>query len=224
MLLKKGNTMVQDNWTKKCEFNPFVFNLGNFLDFSLRAAVFIVVRNSLKCFAAELLWFWMDPHSSQKKCITEILHNLDNSPWIFVRSIVPVFLRSLWWRLYLVSILQVGVKGEKLELHTEEGSQKVKWSPAIGAGPPLTWYKVMPPVTLNLWVILVGQILQGNFSELIGDRICFLQTYFDVPEGQNPVAVRLSTMGKGMAWVNGKSIGRYWVSYLSPLGQPSQSE
>ncbi|KAI8533177.1 hypothetical protein RHMOL_Rhmol11G0276800 [Rhododendron molle] len=85
---------------------------------------------------------------------------------------------------------EVGVKGEKLELHTEEGSQKVTWSPAGGAGPPLTWYK----------------------------------TYFDVPEGQNPVAVRLTTMGKGMAWVNGKSIGRYWVNYLSPLGQPSQSE
>lgn len=122
------------------------------------------------------------------------------------------------------SILQVGVKGEKLELQTEEGSQKVKWSPAGGAGPPLTWYKVMPPVNLKLLVIFIEHILQWNFLELIGHRIFFPQTYFDLPEGQNPVAVRLTTMGKGMAWVNGKSIGRYWVNYLSPLGQPSQSE
>lgn len=31
-------------------------------------------------------------------------------------------------------------------------------------------------------------------------------------------------MGKGMIWVNGKSIGRHWMSFLSPLGTPSQAE
>jgi hypothetical protein len=30
-------------------------------------------------------------------------------------------------------------------------------------------------------------------------------------------------MGKGEIWVNGESIGRYWVSFLTPAGQPSQS-
>ncbi|KAI8025515.1 Beta-galactosidase 13 [Camellia lanceoleosa] len=87
---------------------------------------------------------------------------------------------------------EVGIKGEKLQVYTEEGLSKVKWSQAkeSGIGPPVTWYK----------------------------------TYFDAPEGNNPVALRLSSMGKGMAWVNGKSIGRYWTNYLSPLGQPAQSE
>ncbi|KAL6963709.1 hypothetical protein U1Q18_034714, partial [Sarracenia purpurea var. burkii] len=85
---------------------------------------------------------------------------------------------------------EVGVKGEKLQLYTEEGLSKVQWAPTKGEGPPLTWYK----------------------------------TYFNTPEGNSPVALRMTTMGKGMAWVNGKSIGRYWVNYLSPLGQPSQSE
>lgn len=51
-----------------------------------------------------------------------------------------------------------------------------------------------------------------------------LQTYFNAPEGNNPVAIRMKGMGKGMVWVNGKSIGRYWVSFLSPLGKPSQLE
>jgi len=51
-----------------------------------------------------------------------------------------------------------------------------------------------------------------------------LQTYFDAPEGHDPVAIRMNGMGKGMIWVNGKSIGRHWMSYLSPLGKPSQSE
>ncbi|KAK4284853.1 hypothetical protein QN277_001631 [Acacia crassicarpa] len=47
---------------------------------------------------------------------------------------------------------------------------------------------------------------------------------FDAPEGKDPVAIRMNGMGKGMVWINGNNIGRYWISYLSPLGQPSQSE
>lgn len=48
------------------------------------------------------------------------------------------------------------------------------------------------------------------------------QIEFDAPMGNDPVALNLSTMGKGEAWVNGHSIGRYWVSFLTPKGHPSQ--
>lgn len=48
------------------------------------------------------------------------------------------------------------------------------------------------------------------------------QAYFDCPEGNEPLTINLTSMSKGMAWVNGKSIGRYWVSYHNPLGKPSQ--
>lgn len=30
-------------------------------------------------------------------------------------------------------------------------------------------------------------------------------------------------MGKGEAWINGQSIGRYWVSFKTPEGSPSQT-
>uniref|UniRef100_A0A0A9ACB2 MUM2 n=1 Tax=Arundo donax TaxID=35708 RepID=A0A0A9ACB2_ARUDO len=30
-------------------------------------------------------------------------------------------------------------------------------------------------------------------------------------------------MGKGEVWINGESIARYWVSFKTPSGQPSQS-
>lgn len=50
-----------------------------------------------------------------------------------------------------------------------------------------------------------------------------LQTVFDAPTGSDPVAINLISMGKGEAWVNGQSIGRYWVSFLTPQGTPSQS-
>lgn len=38
---------------------------------------------------------------------------------------------------------------------------------------------------------------------------------FDTPAGEDPLGLDLSTMGKGQAWVNGQSIGRYWPSYIA---------
>lgn len=49
------------------------------------------------------------------------------------------------------------------------------------------------------------------------------QTLFDAPAGEDPVVLNLGSMGKGEAWVNGQSIGRYWVSFLTSKGSPSQT-
>ncbi|GMN48724.1 hypothetical protein TIFTF001_017899 [Ficus carica] len=57
-----------------------------------------------------------------------------------------------------------------------------------------------------------------------GPALTWYRTRFDAPEGRDPVAIRMTGMGKGMIWVNGKNIGRYWMSYLSPLRKPSQEE
>lgn len=35
----------------------------------------------------------------------------------------------------------VGVSGEKFQLHTKEGSEKVKWTLMSNVYPSLTWYK-----------------------------------------------------------------------------------
>ncbi|XP_010548094.1 PREDICTED: beta-galactosidase 11 [Tarenaya hassleriana] len=85
---------------------------------------------------------------------------------------------------------KVGMEGEKLGIHTEEGLKKVKWQKFDGNSPGMTWY----------------------------------QTYFDAPESQNSVAIRMKGMGKGLIWVNGKGVGRYWMSFLSPQGEPTQTE
>ncbi|KAH9700708.1 Beta-galactosidase 8 [Citrus sinensis] len=44
------------------------------------------------------------------------------------------------------------------------------------------------------------------------------QTTFDAPAGSEPVAIDFTGMGKGEAWVNGQSIGRYWPTYVSQNG------
>ncbi|KAL0012698.1 hypothetical protein SO802_007806 [Lithocarpus litseifolius] len=60
----------------------------------------------------------------------------------------------------------------------------------------------------SLWTR--GTALPVNHS-LIWYKVIFL-----APEGKGPLALNLASMGKGQAWVNGQSIGRYWTAYLSP--------
>ncbi|XP_062002238.1 beta-galactosidase 13-like [Rosa rugosa] len=66
--------------------------------------------------------------------------------------------------------------------------------------------------------------VQWSNTKGAAQALTWYKTYFDAPEGRDPVAIRMTGMGKGMIWVNGQSIGRHWMSFLSPLGQPTQSE
>lgn len=45
--------------------------------------------------------------------------------------------------------------------------------------------------------------------------LIWYKTTFDAPAGNDPVALDFMGMGKGEAWVNGQSIGRYWPAYVS---------
>ncbi|KAL3513657.1 hypothetical protein ACH5RR_026374 [Cinchona calisaya] len=54
-------------------------------------------------------------------------------------------------------------------------------------------------------------------------QLTWYKTFFDAPEGDDPVAINLGSMGKGEVWINGQSIGRYWVSFLTACGSPSQT-
>ncbi|KAL3744635.1 hypothetical protein ACJRO7_013837 [Eucalyptus globulus] len=47
--------------------------------------------------------------------------------------------------------------------------------------------------------------------------LSWYKTTFKAPLGTDPVVVDLQGLGKGEAWVNGKSIGRYWPSYEASL-------
>nr|GMD76048.1 beta-galactosidase 16-like [Ipomoea batatas] len=53
--------------------------------------------------------------------------------------------------------------------------------------------------------------------------LVWYKTFFDEPEGNDPLALNLGSMGKGEVWVNGQSIGRYWVSFRTLAGIPSQT-
>ncbi|KAM7519611.1 hypothetical protein LguiB_018573 [Lonicera macranthoides] len=97
-----------------------------------------------------------------------------------------------------------------------------------------TWnVGVLGPVTLS------G--MNSGTWDLSKSKWCY-KTTFNAPEGNDPLALDMSSMGKGQMWINGESIGRHWpgnvakgkcdrCSYtgifyekkcLSDCGQPSQ--
>ncbi|XP_034698221.1 beta-galactosidase 8-like isoform X2 [Vitis riparia] len=60
----------------------------------------------------------------------------------------------------------------------------------------------------SLWI-------QGNRLPVNRSLIWYKATFL-APEGKGPLSLDLASMGKGQAWVNGQSIGRYWPAYLAP--------
>ncbi|KAM4114159.1 hypothetical protein ACJW30_04G049100 [Castanea mollissima] len=52
--------------------------------------------------------------------------------------------------------------------------------------------------------------------------LTWYKIFFNAPKGNDPIALNLSSMGKGETWVNGQSIGRYWISFHDSEGKPSQ--
>ncbi|KMT13987.1 hypothetical protein BVRB_4g078180 [Beta vulgaris subsp. vulgaris] len=69
----------------------------------------------------------------------------------------------------------------------------------------------------------LGKVVWGGFELSAPKAFTWYKATFDAPSGDDPVALDLSAMGKGEAWINGQSIGRYWVSLLTPQGKPSQT-
>ncbi|XP_065880774.1 beta-galactosidase 16-like [Euphorbia lathyris] len=92
--------------------------------------------------------------------------------------------------------------------------------------------------TMNTWgyrVGLLGEKLQiytdkrlhkvqwNKFRSSTNQQPTWYKTLFDAPAGHDPVALNLHSMGKGEAWINGESIGRYWVSFKTAKQDSSQT-
>lgn len=76
----------------------------------------------------------------------------------------------------------------------------------------------------KLQIYSLEESKSANWSSLGSSQpLTWYKSDFDAPEGDDPVAINLGSMGKGEAWVNGQSIGRYWVSFQTLAGIPSQT-
>ncbi|CAN6822012.1 unnamed protein product [Brassica oleracea] len=79
-------------------------------------------------------------------------------------------------------------------------------------------------VRLHQWRNLKRVKWSNNNAGLIKNHpLAWYKTMLDAPSGDGPVGLNMESMGKGEMWVNGESIGRYWVSFLTPSGHSSQS-
>lgn len=45
--------------------------------------------------------------------------------------------------------------------------------------------------------------------------LTWYKTTFNAPAGNEPLALDMSTMGKGLIWINSQSIGRHWPGYIA---------
>ncbi|XBI09808.1 hypothetical protein VPH35_137276 [Triticum aestivum] len=89
-------------------------------------------------------------------------------------------------------------------------------------------------LTSNGWGHIVG--LEGERKQAFTDKggevqwqpavfdkpLTWYRRRFDMPTGEDPVVIDMNPMGKGILFVNGEGLGRYWSSYKHALGRPSQ--
>ncbi|KAK4490681.1 hypothetical protein RD792_001373 [Penstemon davidsonii] len=87
----------------------------------------------------------------------------------------------------------------------------------------LTWAKWTYQVGLNgeaMNLVSPNSIssvdwMKGSLIAQKHQPLTWHKAYFDAPDGDEPLALDMSSMGKGQIWVNGKSLGRYWTAYAS---------
>ncbi|KAJ0591245.1 putative beta-galactosidase [Helianthus annuus] len=53
--------------------------------------------------------------------------------------------------------------------------------------------------------------IESSLLGLTNRPLTWYKAYFNAPEGVEPLAIDMKSMGKGQVWINGESIGRYWT-------------
>ncbi|KAK4853290.1 hypothetical protein QYF36_006657 [Acer negundo] len=103
-----------------------------------------------------------------------------------------------------------GVLGPVTLKGLNEGTRdlsKQKWSYKIGLkGEALSLHTVSGSSSVE-WV-------QGSLMPK-KQPMTWYKTIFNAPGGNDPLALDMSTMGKGLVWINGQSIGRHWPGYIA---------
>ncbi|KAJ7953068.1 Beta-galactosidase [Quillaja saponaria] len=57
--------------------------------------------------------------------------------------------------------------------------------------------------------------MQSSLATQKQQPLTWHKTYFNAPQGDEPLALDMEGMGKGQIWINGQSIGRYWTAYAT---------
>ncbi|XP_020592061.1 beta-galactosidase 2-like isoform X1 [Phalaenopsis equestris] len=81
----------------------------------------------------------------------------------------------------------------------------------------LTWQKWTYQVGLKGEALNLHALTQSSeWGDVDANKpLTWYKAFFDVPSGNDPLALDMSSMGKGQIWINGQSIGRYWPAYTA---------
>ncbi|KAL4650070.1 hypothetical protein ACB092_01G060500 [Castanea dentata] len=55
--------------------------------------------------------------------------------------------------------------------------------------------------------------IRGSLATQSHQPLTWYKAYINAPKGNEPLALDMQSMGKGQVWINGQSIGRYWMAY-----------
>ncbi|KAJ7978317.1 Beta-galactosidase [Quillaja saponaria] len=101
----------------------------------------------------------------------------------------------------------IGVLGPVVLDGLDQGKRDLsmqKWSYKVGLkGETMNLYYPDPVSSVD-WI-------QTSLATQIQQPLEWYKVHFDAPEGDEPLALDMSSMGKGQVWINGQSIGRYWT-------------
>ncbi|XP_022749934.1 beta-galactosidase-like isoform X2 [Durio zibethinus] len=103
-----------------------------------------------------------------------------------------------------------GVLGPVTLKGLDEGTRDLsdqKWSYKIG----------LKGEALNLHTVTGSSSVEWVEGSLLVKEqpMTWYKTTFDAPEGNEPLALDMSSIGKGQIWINGQSIGRHWPGYIA---------
>ncbi|XVE56106.1 hypothetical protein DITRI_Ditri03aG0210700 [Diplodiscus trichospermus] len=104
------------------------------------------------------------------------------------------------WKTGILGVLLHGLDQGKKELTWQ------KWSYQVGLkGEAMNL--VSPDGASSVEWIRCSLATQSRQS------MTWYRAYFDAPGGAEPLALDMRSMGKGQVWINGQSLGRYWMAY-----------
>ncbi|CAK9144124.1 unnamed protein product [Ilex paraguariensis] len=106
-----------------------------------------------------------------------------------------------------------GVLGPVTLKGLNEGTRdltKQKWSYKIG----------LKGEALSLHALGGSSSVEWVEGSLVAQKqpLTWYKTTFNAPEGNDPLALDMSSMGKGQIWINGEGIGRHWPGYIAHGG------
>ncbi|KAK8529960.1 hypothetical protein V6N12_060723 [Hibiscus sabdariffa] len=102
----------------------------------------------------------------------------------------------------------IGVLGPVVLQGLDEGKRDLtwqKWSYKIGLKGEANNLGSPSSIRSTDWI-------RGSLTALKQHPLTWYKAFFDAPEGDDPLALDMSSMGKGQIWINGQSIGRYWTT------------